>query len=391
MLAVDAFGVRYAGNSPRPRDTRDALRELTLAVEAMAVHFPLLIKLEDIHRSDASTLDWLAHIARRPEHARLMVLATFRTAADAAAAKVGVGGLVAEPRAASAVEEIALHPLDLKAIEAYVQVRLRNRATQAREMAPVLLERTGGNLLFMTSIVNQLAQQHLVTPDAVGFDPARRARFIDRQIDDLGESDRTPLTAAVSSAANSRPRPPPRAESEVDSVEDACARLARYSIFIVGGSDRVAGWHARRPLLVPARSPYRELLYDRLPATRRALSHARVGRRLEGLEDRLDEIAAELAEHFERGNEPGRATASPTRRRRPSARRSANAEAINHLAAAHSMRSSTSPTMSIAPGSRSSCASRWEPPSSRPGFGAPEVLDATPPRAAPLRSPRRAR
>ena len=53
-------------------------------------------------------------------------------------------------------EEIALHPLDINAIEAYVQVRLRSRATQARELAPVLLERTGGTPLFMTSIVNQL-------------------------------------------------------------------------------------------------------------------------------------------------------------------------------------------------------------------------------------------
>jgi len=53
---------------------------------------------------------------------------------------------------------------------------------------------------------------------------------------------------------------------------------------------------------------YRELLYDRLPATRRAVSHARVGRRLEAAwSSRLDAIAAELAEHFDRGNEPVRA------------------------------------------------------------------------------------
>ena len=38
---------------------------------------PLLLKLEDIHWSDTSTLDWLAHVARRPEPARLMVIATF--------------------------------------------------------------------------------------------------------------------------------------------------------------------------------------------------------------------------------------------------------------------------------------------------------------------------
>jgi hypothetical protein len=54
------------------------MRELTLAVETIASETPILLKLEDIRWSDASTLDWLAHVARRPEPARLMVLATFR-------------------------------------------------------------------------------------------------------------------------------------------------------------------------------------------------------------------------------------------------------------------------------------------------------------------------
>ena len=69
----------------RGRATRERmLRELTLAIEAMAAGLPLLVKLEDIHWSDASTLDWIAHVARRPEPARLMVLATFRPADPAA-------------------------------------------------------------------------------------------------------------------------------------------------------------------------------------------------------------------------------------------------------------------------------------------------------------------
>ncbi len=73
----------------RGRATRERMmRELTLAIEAIAADAPLLLKLEDIHWSDTSTLDWLAHVARRPEPARLMVMATFRPA-DAAAAKVG--------------------------------------------------------------------------------------------------------------------------------------------------------------------------------------------------------------------------------------------------------------------------------------------------------------
>jgi adenylate cyclase len=81
---------------------------------------------------------------------------------------------------------------------------------------------------------------------------------------------------------------------------------------------------------------YRELLYDRLPATRRALSHARVGRRLEAAwTGKLDVIASELAEHFERGNELGRAIAHHQRAAAKALRRSANEEAIRHLQRAH--------------------------------------------------------
>jgi predicted ATPase len=43
------------------------MRELTLAI---ASEVPLLLKLEDIHWSDASTLDWLTHMARHSEPAR---------------------------------------------------------------------------------------------------------------------------------------------------------------------------------------------------------------------------------------------------------------------------------------------------------------------------------
>jgi predicted ATPase len=47
----------------RGRTTREQmLRELTLAIEAIAAGTPLLVKLEDIHWSDVSTLDWLAHM-----------------------------------------------------------------------------------------------------------------------------------------------------------------------------------------------------------------------------------------------------------------------------------------------------------------------------------------
>ena len=127
----------------RGRATRERMmRELTLAVEAIASDVPLLLKLEDIHWSDASTLDWLTHIARRPEPARLMVIARFRPA-DAAVAKVGLDILVTELAVHGQCREIVLHPLGLQAIETYVKARLGDSdgAAQSREIVTTPLEK----------------------------------------------------------------------------------------------------------------------------------------------------------------------------------------------------------------------------------------------------------
>ena len=318
----------------RGRATRERMmRELTLAIEAIASSVPLLLKLEDIHWSDTSTLDWLAHVARRPEPARLMVIATLRPA-DAAAAKVGLGGLGDGTRAAWPVpRNRARLPSVFTAIESYLEARLGGGAAKLREMAPLLLERTGGNPLFMTSIVNQLAQQEGRTPSAIVAIPHDVRRFIDRQIDELTESDRHLLTAAsVIRREFATSAVAAALEIDVDQVEIACARLARQGVFVVNSGSINWPDGTRSELYAFRHDLYRELLYDRLPATRRALYHVRVGRRLEAAwAGRLDAIASELAEHFERGNEPVRAIPHHHRAADKAMRRGANEEAIGHL------------------------------------------------------------
>jgi predicted ATPase len=319
----------------RGRATRERMmRELTLAIEAIAADVPLLLKLEDIHWSDTSTLDWLAHVARRPEPARLMVIATFRPA-DVAAAKAGLGGLVTELALHGRCRELALAPLGLAAIESYLEARLGGdgSAVKLREMAPLLLERTGGNPLFMTSIVNQLALQEGRTPSAIVAIPHDVRRFIDRQIDELTESDRHLLTAAsVIRREFATAAVAAALEIDVDQVEIACARLTRQGVFVVKSGSTAWPDGTRAELYAFRHDLYRELLYDRLPATRRALCHTRVGRRLETVwGGRLDAIASELAEHFERGSEPVRAIPHHQRAADKAMRRGANEEAIGHL------------------------------------------------------------
>ena len=174
-------------------------------------------------------------------------------------------------------------------------------------------------------------------------------------------------TAAVAAALDDRRR----------AVEAACARLARQGVFIVKSGS--ATWPDGTPAELYAfrHDLYRELLYDRLPPTRRALSHARVGRRLEAAwAGRLDAIAAELAEHFERGNELVRAIPHHQRAAAKALRRSANEEAIGHLrraldAIGHIADEDerTRVEVELHVGVGAACMAMR-------GFGAPEVLEA---------------
>jgi predicted ATPase len=364
-----------------PATRERMMRELSLAIEEIASDVPLLLKLEDLHWSDVSTLDWMAHIARRRELARLMLIATFRPG-DAAASKVGLGDLVTELALHGWCQEIALKPLKLEAIESYLNVCLRgqNGASQSLEIAPLLLERTGGNPLFMTSIVKQLVQREASgqTLDAVRTIPHDVRRFVERQIDDLGESDRELLTAAsVVRREFATACIAAVLEMSVEQVEIGCARLARQGVFIIRSGSATWPDGTVTELYSFRHDLYRELLHERLPTTRRTLSHIRVGDRLEqAWTGHLDAIAGELAEHFERGGELARAIPHHQRAAARALRRSANQEAIGHFQRAldalghhadEPERTRLEVELRVGMGA-AFMASR--------GFGAPEVLDA---------------
>src|SRR5262249_20299800 len=54
------------------------LREIAHAAETLTVERPLILRLEDLHWSDVSTLELLSVLARRRERTRLLVIGTYR-------------------------------------------------------------------------------------------------------------------------------------------------------------------------------------------------------------------------------------------------------------------------------------------------------------------------
>src|SRR5262245_46040329 len=83
------------------------LRELIEALDAFGTDATLVLVLEDLHWSDAATIDLLAMIARRRDAARLLVVATYRPA-DVAASAHPLGSVQQELRVHGHSEELAL-------------------------------------------------------------------------------------------------------------------------------------------------------------------------------------------------------------------------------------------------------------------------------------------
>src|SRR5262249_38144928 len=75
------------------------LRELADVVEALTVEHPLVLVLEDLHWSDAATVDLVAYLAQRRESARLLLLGTYRP----------VEAIVRRHPLRAVVQELVLH------------------------------------------------------------------------------------------------------------------------------------------------------------------------------------------------------------------------------------------------------------------------------------------
>jgi DNA-binding winged helix-turn-helix (wHTH) protein/tetratricopeptide (TPR) repeat protein len=302
------------------------LRELTDALEAASDHAPIVLWLEDLHWADVSTIDWLASFARRPERARLVLVGTYRPAEVLGRAHP-LHGLPDELRRYRQCLEIPLPPLSRSAVTRYLSMRFAPDAEATEPLSRLAAEvhqRTEGSPLFMVGVVDDLVDRGVlthvegrwavrptVTPIELGI-PKDLQRLIERQLDRLDPMEARVLeVASVVGADFSAAAVAAAAGAPEGDVETLCHAIARRQqiIHAAGAEEWADGTVASRFGFQHAL--YREALYARLPAGRCVDLHRRVGDRLaQAYGDRADEIAGELAMHFERGLDVYRAVCS---------------------------------------------------------------------------------
>jgi DNA-binding winged helix-turn-helix (wHTH) protein/predicted ATPase len=330
---------RRAGGATRER----MLRELAEAVEALTAERPLVLVLEDLQWSDASTLDWLGYMARRREAARLLVLGTYRPV-DPVAGVHRLRAVIQELQLHGQGVELRLPYLPETGVAAYLAQRFGAGAVPVG-LARVLHQRTAGNPLFLVAVVDALVQGGRLQEGPTGWAlvgdleavavgvPASIRQLLEQQVEQLAPEEQMLLeaasvagvdfTAAAVAAGVAQP---------VDAVEARYDALARRGQLVQaqGMVDWPDGTVTASYGFLHAL--YREIVYDRVPASRRVRWHRQIGARLEaGYGARAPELAVELAEHFVRGRNAERAVQYLQVAGAQAVQRSAHHEALQHL------------------------------------------------------------
>jgi predicted ATPase/DNA-binding XRE family transcriptional regulator len=307
--------LREAAGATRER----MLREMVDALDALTAHATLVLILEDLHWSDFSTVDLISYVARRHRAAHLMLVATYRPA-ELIDSRHPLQAVKRELGAKHECEELRLDYLTERTVRQHLAARFPGHRFPVA-LGAVIHERSEGNPLFMVNTIEHLIAERLIGPHERGWQltaPIDRVRvgvpesireLIENHFDRLDTRDRRILeSASVAGTDFSVAAVAAALDDDLGDVEARCDELSsRHQFIKYSGTQLLPNGHTvTRFAFVHA--VYQQVLYERLSPSRRVQAHRRIGQRGENVYgERANEIAAELAMHFEHGTDYRRA------------------------------------------------------------------------------------
>ena len=296
--------------------TRERMvREICEALESLTAQDSLVLILEDLHWVDPSTLDFISALARRRGPAKLLLLGTYRPA-DVIISQSPLKALKQDLVLHSLSHEIGLERLEESDVSEYLAIKFVG-ACFPSGFADLIYRRSGGNPLFMVTILQDMVKKGLIAQtdgrwtlgvaleDVEPSVPETLDQLIEMQFQQLSALEQLILrSASVAGERFSVWAITTAAEIDRGSIEDACEGLSERLQFI-----QAAGIHELANGQVSAHydfrhSLYREVLYRRLSEVTRSRLHLQLAQRLKAFCDPCElELASELALHFEGGHD----------------------------------------------------------------------------------------
>jgi tetratricopeptide (TPR) repeat protein len=289
-----------------PEDDRwRLLNAITTFLRNAAAVQPLVIVLEDLHWADRGTLDLLLHVARNLEGARLLVVGTYRDVEVDRSHPLSA--TLGELRRVGTFARIPLRGLTVDEVHRMYE-EIRGQATPWGQ-AEAVHRQTEGNPLFVQEVLRYLVEEGIVIREGgryvaqggegVGI-PEGLRDVVGRRLSRLSEKTNQVLAIAAVMGREFRldvlQRVAVLPEEEIyRALEEAVERAVVEERSGVGASVAYRFAHAF----------FRQTLYEETIAPRRIRLHQQVARALESVYgSRLEEHAAELAEHYSYSSTP---------------------------------------------------------------------------------------
>ncbi|HZU78196.1 MAG TPA: AAA family ATPase, partial [Dehalococcoidia bacterium] len=297
----DALQVRPSAPSSDPGEDRYRLFTAVGSVLRNAAGAqPLVLVLEDLHDADRGTLELLQFLARDLGSARLLIIGTYRDVE--VDRQHPLSATLAELRRGGRLERVTLRGLTADEVQRMLAA-IAGQPVQ-RPLAEAVFKQTEGNPLFVQEVLRYLAEEGLIERAGGRWRAAGGVSLLDtipeglrdvigKRLSRLSEScNRLLAVAAVIGR-----------DFELETLltiggepEERTVALLEEAIKIAVVQD------TSRPGSVRYRFShafFRQTLYEELSTPRRLRLHQQVARALEEqYASRLDEHAAELAEHF---------------------------------------------------------------------------------------------
>ena len=298
--------------------TRERMvREICEALETITAEYPLVLIFEDLHWVDPSTLDLISALARRREPVKLMLLGTYRPT-DVALSQMLLKGLKQDLQVHRLCEEIAVERLEEPEIAEYLATEFPNSSLPSG-LPKLIYQHSGGNALFMVAIVKDMVKKGLIVQEQGGWRLVKRLaevdpgvpdtlqQMLDVQFDQLSEPEQRILkSASVAGERFSLWNITTNADVEPDGIEELCDRLAERQQFIRSAGIQELSNQSVSPQYEFRHSLYRRAIYRRLSDGIRKRLHLSLAQRLKALcstAKQEQELASELALHFEGGRD----------------------------------------------------------------------------------------
>jgi len=279
-------------------------RELRQALTAISETSPLMICLDDLHRCDEATLEFILGIVREPGKARVLLLASWEgePTGETGHYPESFRDLINSGRCAA----FTLDMLDEHAVAECLDTRLSGVETDRPDgMAEAIVQSTCGWPLMIEARLVQWACNDPGKPPALTWQKTSLTKLVEQHLDRLGKTGRQMLEAAsIVGERFSAAEVSAATGQSVDIVTDNISQaLAELPLIVEDGFQTMPDGSKFRKFAF-LHEKYQALLYEQVDGPNRVEMHRRVAHWMQkNLGHRADRDTVRLARHFEQAGE----------------------------------------------------------------------------------------